>query len=269
MAKGSRCCSTNGSNLTMLSAFGLVQMSDLLRGVDPRLPNQDSIGSKVAPLIRQDMRQYINDNGWDIEVINEIGSFVITAPQRITGEYIQYVYNLSVDGWGLWRGLAMNCAQTWHNVTYFGTKDGKIYAMDSLKDNVLLNPTQEINGEDIEFSMLTSYQHLGSPAEYKIGMMIRPDFLADVAPSVNVKFQYNYNILESILPPSAAGQSTSGWDLSIWDNAIWSAGVKLNFDKVFGGSGIGRYLAVAIRGYALGGTGLSSIDIFWNKGGSL
>ena len=56
------------------------------------------------------------------------------------------------------------------------------------------------------------------------------------------------------------------WDVSLWDEGIWEAGQLLHFDRVTGGTGIGRYISVAIRGQALAGTILASTDFSWDKG---
>jgi hypothetical protein len=267
MANGANSVSQYGGNLTLLSTFGMVQMSDLLRGVDPRMPDADSVGAKIASIIRTDMRQYRSDPGWDVKHLQSEGVMMITTPIRLNGQYLQYVYNINVGGWGIWRGVPITAIDTWENFVYFGTADGRVMVMDTSKDNILIDPPPNtVNGQVIEFSMLHSYTALGDPTIQKRGKLIRPDFLTTANLAYSAKFSYDFDVAEipanNTVPKTGDGE----WDVSLWDQAIWGSGELLHFDRITGGTGIGRYISVAIRGQALSGTILASTDICWDKG---
>ncbi len=267
MAKGANTGSQYGGNVTLLSTYGLVQMSDLLRGVDPRYSDAQVMGGKIASIIRTDMRQYRSDNGWDIKHLQSEGVVIITSPVRLNGEYLQYVYNISVGGWGMWRGLPITSIETWENFVYFGTADNRVCVMDVTKDNVLINPPPDtLNGNLIEFSMLHSFTALGDPTIQKRGKLIRPDFLSTANLGYSTKFTYDFAIAEIPNNSVTPGVGDALWDISLWDEAIWGAGELLHFDRITGGTGIGRYVSVAIRGESLAGTILASTDICWDKG---
>lgn len=146
--------------------------------------------------------------------------------------------------------------------------------MDVDKDNVLLTPQVQPraripNGQEIEFSLLTSFNSLGFPAKFKRGKMIRADFLGATKPTYTTKFKYDYDtsrIVGVVVPPS---QDASIWDLAIWDQSVWESGDLVNWDSISGSWGTGRYLAVAIKGKGLTGTILASLDIFFDSGGGL
>lgn len=271
MANGSRCASQYGGNVALLSSYGIQQMSDLLRGVDPRIGDQDSIGAKITAFIRDDMKQYRNDDGWDIKFLQTSGVIIVTTPKRLDGTTIQYVYQGDVGGWGIWRDLAMTCVDVWEDKVYFGTEDGRIMVMDVTRDNVLITPPPEnkFNGNDIAFSFLSSYQDFDSPAQFKRGKLIRPNFISRSDVGFNTKFLYNYDVSELATSAIAPLKGQALWDIALWDNAIWDDSSLQLFDRVVGASGIGRYLAVAIRGAGISGTRLASIDVFWDTGGGL
>lgn len=269
MANGSRCVSQYGGNVSLLSTFGLTQMSDLLRGVDPRASEVDSIGAKIAPLIRRDMLTYRNESGWDIKYLQTQGIIMLTTPKRLDGQYLQYVYNVSVGGWGLWRGVPITSVDVWENSVYFGTEDGRIMVMDVDKDQVLIDPPGEINGVEIEFSMLHNYLDLDDPSLYKRGTFIRPDFLSELKPTYATKFLYDYDNSEITTIPPSDVNALAQWDISNWDEAFWTNSALKHFDKVSGGTGIGRYVSVAIKGRAISGTLLASTDVTWDTGGFL
>lgn len=265
--KGGRAASQYGGNVNLLTTYGFMQMSDLLRGVDPRLPNEDSIGSKISPIIRQEMPQYRDDYGWDVKFLQSEGFVIITSPQRINGEYIQYVYNQAVGGWGFWRGVPIVSVDSWKSSVYFGTLDGRVYVMDTNKDNVQIDPPEPLsNGQLIPFSLLHNYQDLGQPAIFKRGKLIRPNFLSTQKPAYDAKFFYDYDVGELTSVPPNVNERGYLWDLSIWDLALWSSVKTTLHDRVIGGGGIGRYVSVAIKGQAVSGTILASTDISWDTG---
>lgn len=267
MARGQRCASQYGGNTAFLSTFGITQMSDLLRGVDPRLISGDSLGAKIAPLIRNDMRTLRDNLGWDIRYLQVEGVIIVTTPQRINGEFLQYVYNVSVDGWGVWRGPPIRCADVWNGVVYFGTEDGKVMAMDVDRDNVLLDPIPgEINGDLIEFSILHNYLDLDEPSVFKRGKFIRPDILSRQQPSFNAKFLYDYSVAEIPDVPLPPESEAAVWDISFWDQGVWQTDENINYGRVIGGEGIGRYISVAIKGHSVSRASLVSTDVTWDKG---
>ena len=267
MAKGHRAASQYGGNTAFLSSLGVTQMSDLLRGVDPRLMTGDSLGAKISPLIRQDMRQYKDDAGWDIRYLHTEGVIIVTSPRRLNGQYLQYVYNISVDGWGIWRGLPITSIDVWNGFVYFGTQDNKVMVMDVARDNVVLDPPEgEVNGRLIEFSMLHNYLDMDDPSIQKRGKFIRPDFLSKQDLTYASKFLYNYKVIEiNDVPPITESQQ-SLWDTALWDIGVWDTDILQHFDKIIGGTGMGRYLSVAIKGQAISGTTLVSTDVTWDSG---
>ncbi len=266
MAKGNKCASQYGGNTTLLSAFGITQMSDLLQGVDPRGNEDDSIGARISPAIRRDMQLYRDFDGWDIKFLQKNGILIVTTPVRDDGTYIQYVYNHSIRAWGLWRGLPILSIDSWNDEIYFGSIDSKVYSMDADKDNILIIPEDEINGLPIEFSMLHNYSDLDDPSTYKRGKLIRPDFLAPVNPSYIAKFFYNYEVGEIGVIPFSDTFNIALWDDAVWDKDVWATTDLLNFDRIIGGSGMGRYVSVAVKGEGLAGTSLISVDITWDTG---
>ncbi len=267
MASGSRCASQYGGNTAFLSSFGITQMSDLLRGTDTNTLAEDSLGAKISPLIRQDMRIYKDNQGWDIRYLQTEGVIIITSPVRFNGQYLQYVYNVSVDGWGIWRGVPITSVDVWRGLVYFGTANNEVMVMDVTRDGVVLDPPEdEINGRLIEFSMLHNYLDLDDPSLQKRGKFIRPDFLSKALPAYNAKFLYDYNVEEINGVPTVPQPPEALWDIAEWDNAFWESDRFQHFDRVIGGVGMGRYISVAIKGEALSRTSLVSTDITWDAG---
>ena len=155
------------------------------------------------------------------------------------------------------------------NKVYFGTVDNKVYVMDVYRDNVLIDTSDEnALGEPIEFSVLTSYSDGGSPGTNKRLQYVRPNFLAVNPPAYQTKVFYDYQIVEDNFPfPIAPVTTASVWDTSKWDVGTWGTGGVVTEDRLQGASGMGRAVAVALRGEASAESQLVAFEVTWTSGG--
>ena len=270
--EGRRFFSEYSGELYLLSSFGLVAMSDLLVGVDSQDKSRTSLTFPIAQIIRNALELTGDRLGWQPTFMPSLGILLITSPiDPITGVYRQYQMNLAVEGWGFWRSVPMECAAEFNGSVYFGTSDSRIMVMDVYVDGVVLDPPEdEFNGYPINYSMLTAYSDVGSAATFKRAQFIRPDITSVTNPSYQTKVLYDYSFTEVIfnIPPDnllAFGQ----WDIDEWDIAIWGEGNPRTFHKLIGSGGVGRTMAVAIRGTSINLTRLISFDIMWIDGGYL
>jgi hypothetical protein len=143
--------------------------------------------------------------------------------------------------------------------------------MDVTLDNVLITApaAPATNGTAIEYSILHTASDMGTPGEMKRAAFVRPNFRADFAPVYDTKILYDYSLAEFSPTLSANPSSASAWDTAVWNTSTWGSGASTAFSKATGANGIGRTLAVAIRGNATAATVLISTDIMWNNGGVL
>jgi len=264
----SRFSAEYGGNLMLLSAYGLNSMTDLLEGTDGKDINALTITQNVASLIRADMITQRLDRNWMVKYLPSIGSICIAEPQREDGRFQQYVMHTLTTGWGIWRDLPMNCSEDWNGFVYFGTLDGRVMKMDVELDNSLItpDPVNPINGEPIDFSILTTFQDFGEPALFKRGKYVRPQFLAQIEPKTTTRFRYDYNLSELTNLNAEILSLGSRWDIDNWDEAIWAGENPKGFDQIVGGWGMGRNIAIAMRGNSTTRTTLVSWDVIWDSG---
>lgn len=267
--KGYRAGLEFSADLYLLSAYGLVSMTDTLNGVRPSDPRKDSLPFKISQALQTSMKTLRDENGWDIKFLASEGAVIIVSPVQADGTYLNYVVNMVNDGWGFWRGPPILSIDVWNNNVYFGTADNRIFVMDIYRDEQLITPAGAVNGDPIEYSILHSFSDMGSPGQNKRAVFVRPNFRAIYEPVFDTKILYDYNIDEfspnyTIIPSTA-----SLWDTAVWDAAVWSATEKSSYNRVSGSAGFGRAMAVAIRGKAEEDTLLVSTDIGWNEGGMM
>jgi hypothetical protein len=187
-------------------------------------------------------------------------------------EYEQFYYNVATRGWGVWRGVPIECFTTYADSVYIGTADSRILIMDSTVDNVLITPAiPPVNGDDIEFSVLTAYSNMEAEGVYKKVHLIRPDFISSLAPSYSSQIRWDFDTLEgidnSLTVPAASASAL--WDTGKFESAIWASGAPVAFPSIGGAWGGGRYGAVATKGTCRADTVLVGWDVVYSIGGPM
>ena len=266
----------SGGELFLLSVYGLVSMSDLLSGVDTATLRSDVEGStmayKIAGLIRQEMREKVALEGWDVTVIPSSGGLLISSPTVGSAAPIQYYYNIGVQAWGLWRGVPMTCFDEYKGSVVFGTADGRVCRMDVPVDDQRITPIEpDFNGEAIVFSILTSFTSFGQPAVYKNPKLIRPDFISAEAPLHSSVVRFDFDTSEGVdFQFSIPNRFSSGfWDVDSFDAAVWGSDTGTTFPTIGGSWGSGRYMAIATKGSAKTTTRLIGWDLIYSVGGPM
>ena len=270
--EGRRFASEYSGDLYVLSAFGLISMSDLLKGVDSANPAEGSLAFKIARPLRIDIQEKIDMLGWEPIFLPPLGQLLITVPKSSKDrEWIQYGMNLAVEGWGLWRGVPAQCAEDFAGKVYFGTPDGRVCVMDQTVDEVKITPPAlpEPNGNAIPFSILSSYTYMGTPAVFKRVQMLRPNFFSRTEPAYEVKILYDYDYEEPSIGAEAPAIGQSTWDVGLWDQAIWYSELGTGQFSLIGVAGIGRSIAVAMRGSSREPLRFISWDAMWQAGGPI
>jgi hypothetical protein len=268
--------SEQGGELFLLSAYGLSSMNDLLQGVDSNSLQagleSNGMAAKIGGQIRTDMKNKIDDRGWDVALVPTEGGVLVSTPTLGSAAPIQYYYNLTTQGWGIWRGVPMQCFTEFQDAVYFGTQDGRIMRMDVPVDDMKLTPDNpNFNGEDIEFSILTAFSALEAEGVYKRVKLIRPDFLASLKPLHSSQIRYDYDINEGELidQQTPSGGTLGLWDVSNWDEAVWASAAGSTFPTIGGAWGYGRYVAVATKGASRARTRLIGWDLIYDIGGPM
>jgi hypothetical protein len=269
-----RFASEQGGELYILSAYGLSSMNDLLQGVDSNTLQADldgtTIAAKIAGLIRDKMKTGINLDGWDVSMIPSQGGMLIQIPTEGSAAALQYYYNFSTQGWGIWRGVPMTCFEEYEDSVFFGTLDGRVCRMDVPLDNIKLDDSNPLDvGDAIEFSILTAFNSMGQDGVFKRVKLIRPDFVAQEEPEHSSVARFDFDVSEAIdfQLYDPVRFPVGNWDVNNWDEAIWGSSTGLTFPTIGGAWGTGRYVAIATKGTTRSVTRLVGWDIIFDAGG--
>jgi hypothetical protein len=83
------------------------------------------------------------------------------------------------------------------------------------------------------------------------------------------KAVYEY-VWEEIEIPHTEYLAPQGvWDRSKWDRAVWSSQFAWGSTQLHGASGMGRSVAIAVKGSSLDPLRLVSFDVIWKTGGAI
>ena len=255
-----------GGDVTILSSLGVTLISSLLSS-DTTLVGDAFLTYNITRYIRAEMDKTVDEFGWSIELVPTEGVAVITVPKPpfTSREPIQFVVNTITDAWCMFRGLDMVCQEKNNTGYYFGTHDGRAMKYEGAVDNANLAGDSSL---PINFSMLTHYTNLGSAGTWKRPQFIRPSWVAATEPVYNVQMRYDHDISELGISPPFTTHDIALWDQAIWDRDVW-AGTAQSYLETVGVDGMGRYLAVAIRGEATVETSYIGADLMLDSGGLL
>jgi hypothetical protein len=261
---GRRMTTDNGGDLLVACSNGLIPTSKLTIGGASYSSQYET--NKIANLWNQLQKQTSSLRGWAMRIHPQDGCLMSLVPVAANQPTQQLVMSLSTKGWHQYRDMPMGvCAEPWGGSLYFGTEDGRVCVNDGYVDGVLLADPNSY--ATINWSLLTGFSNLGVPNQKRV-QIIRPTILSQggsIAHEAQVRYRWS---LDEIAAVSASPASGSAWDSALWDQAVWGGAYQAQ-QRVFGASGVGPEVAIAIRGAASSRMTLTGIDVAYDAGGLL
>lgn len=267
---GHRFATEYGGEVFFLSSFGLLPLSQIMNGAATEDPSS-YMTYKVAAFIRPQLTINLDDYGWQVFHFSDDGNMEIGAPPPDDGGSTrQYVFDYPTQAWSIARDIDMGHAATWQGKLYFTdyTLD-KLWEFDgqTTVDKVHLDPDTDGVAVPITISSLSFYSPLEAPAQYKRVQYIRPMWVGGAVPVFTVQARYDYDIQEVMTTPALASNSETGfWDAGVFELSIWGGSQNAS-DNPRGANGMGRHVAVAMRGRSSEDVTLIGFDIIFDTGG--
>jgi hypothetical protein len=174
--------------------------------------------------------------------------------------------SMASKGWARLIGIPMTTMETWRGKLYFGTADSRVCVNEGYVDGVTLDSTTMW---EIEFSLLTSFQGLGSAQKKRIHM-IRPHFMTDgTNPGYTTESRWDFDIsaVTNMSVPAELFEK-SIWNEGLWDVNKWDDGIDKG-GRYYGAAGIGTHAAVVLTGSAKTNTTFVGFDVVIEQGGIL
>lgn len=263
---GRRITTDVGGELLVMSSTGVQSMNKLTSGGAVYSTQYET--AKIANLWNQLQSATAGLRGWAMRIHPADASLLATVPVAVNQDAQVLAMSLTTRGWHQYRDLPVGlCAEPWNGTLYFGTNDGKICVNDGYVDGVLLgNPNAYA---PIEWSLLTGFSNGGDPRVKRV-QNIRATLMSQAG---NIPFEaqarYAWDMNEIANAP--AGTPTgSAWDLASWDadDAIWGGAYQPQAG-IFGATGIGAEVAIAMRGQATSRMTLTGINVEFDVAGRM
>lgn len=261
---GRRVAGSFGGELYLLSSYGVIPITKLLSGAVVQEQNS-AISERITPLIKAQMSNLRNSLGWEVQLIPDGNLLIVSVPIVDGNRDIQFVQSLNKTGWGIYRDLPYYTGGEWNGTFYFSDGAGTVYSHTGTVDNLNLAGT---SSDEIEFSVLTAFQDLPPQGTFKRVQYARATFLSQGTPGYEITVRYDYQLEEG--DPVITASTTGGalWDTAIWDSSFWGGGFVVTQTPV-GGAGMGRSVALALRGNSSIDTTLVKFEVLFDGGNYL
>jgi hypothetical protein len=261
---GRRIATEYGGDVLILSTLGVIPLSKLVAGQAKEKSSQYTT-FKVQPIFNFLVAAYGREMGWGMYVHPTDNVLLIATPEIPGQGNLQLAMSLSaMQGWGVYRDLPMLSAGVWNGKLYFGTSDGRVLVNDGQVDGVTLADPSSFTL--VNYSLILGYRDMGSAAHKRV-KLIEPTILSGAPDdTVEATALYGYNLLEPPPPSPSPGGAGNAWDEGAWDVAVWGGDYTAT-QPLQGSGGVGRDVAIAIRGAAKSRTILTGVRVYFDTGG--
>jgi hypothetical protein len=262
---GRRVGSQFGGDLLLLSTYGLVSMQDLLKGANP-FTIEGSLSYKIQDFLTIVMRETREMLGWEVKLHPNISRIIISTPKLPGEPFVQFVYDVDLQAWSIWEDMPLLTSESFEGESYFGSEDVRVWKIEGNMDNVTLADPMN-DSELIYWRLLTAYSDLEAPETFKRCSFLRPVFISELTPTVDIRAFYDYDL--SQLPDVTAGGIPPLWGTAIWDVDIWPIESPNRIKPPVGAAGMGKVVAVAMSGRSQAETTLIAIGMLYDSGGMM
>jgi hypothetical protein len=240
--------------------FGLVPLSKIATFGEAATEAENVVSRNITNLLSQDLATSFGEWGFDLRFVPSEGFLALMTPKVSGEEFKQYIFGVANRGWTTYEGIPWIHCEVHGGSMFMGTDDGRVIKYTGYLDD---------NTDSVEWHLITRFNDYGEPALNKRGQFCRPIFITQATPSWFAEARYDFDMSRVSATPTPPSVATPGsWDSAIWDTDVWT-GQNIISQRLQGTTGIGRYVAIALRGSSYVPTTLAGIDIMMDAGGML
>ena len=264
---GHRVATRYGGDIILISQFGIVYMSDLLKSTKVN-PTEDNSGRYVQQLVSGAVTTYGDKFGWQPFIFPGANMVIINIPNTDTTAF-QYVQNDITKAWSEFLGYNANCWELHDQKPFYGGFGAVYRAWEQFTDDCAIDSNGKyVPGSEIRSEAQTSFSFFNEGPVQKQFHLVRPAIISAGQFRLNYAVNVDYS-LASALSPAAFEQSVPGiWDESAWDVAHWAGGLR-TFNDWLGSEGIGINASLRIMLLSSSETYWASTDWLYEPGGVL
>ena len=264
---GHRVATRFGGDILMVTQFGIVYLSDLLKSTKVN-PSEDNSGRYVQQLVSNAVTLFGNNFGWQPFIFPGANMVIINIPNTDTTSF-QYVQNDITKAWSEFLGYNANCWELHRQKPFFGGFGAVYRAWERTTDNcVVQNDGTYVLGDEIRWEAMSSFSFFGEGPNQKQFHMVRPNIVSEGQFSINFSTNVNFSFNAPLSPASFDTYIPGKWDEGLWDSAVWAGGLR-TFMSWLGAEGIGINATIRLLGLSSSETYWASVDWLYENGGVL
>jgi hypothetical protein len=229
---GRRCMMKYRGDVLLLTVEGVFPLSKALQG--QQLDLTAALTDKIRGPMRDAASLYRDNSGWQMTHYPQGSQLLLNVPLS-TGEE-QYVMNTITGSWGRYSGITANCWGVFGRDLYYGG-NGIVAKFGS--------GVYADGGVNINTDLKQAFSYFNARGRVKHVEAVRPNFIANGAPSVVLGMAVDYGNDEPTATLSFTTPDTGVWDVSEWDNDDWGGSAAFNDWQTIGP--VGTALALRMK----------------------
>jgi hypothetical protein len=223
---GRRAAVRYGGDVLLISQFGAVQMSDLLKSTKVN-PSQENNSKYVQQLISAAVTVTGDLFGWQPFIFPGANMLILNIPATESNSY-QLVMNDITKAWSEFLGYEAYCWELHDEKPFFGSFGAVYQAWSGTTDGEYFDTdtNKEMHGAEIRAEVQSTFDYFGSFGQQKHFKMVRPTIMSRGAFSLSMSVNTDF-VFDTPLAPASFALTTPGvWDQSFWDQAVWEGGLQ-------------------------------------------
>lgn len=220
---GRRAACRYGGDVLILTQFGIVMLSDLLKSTKVN-PAEENAGRYVQQLVSAAVTTTGDLFGWQPFVFPGANMVMLNIPATPTTRY-QFAMNDITKAWSEFLGYEANCWELFDQLPMYGAEGAVYRAWEGTTDGAYFQDGNLVPGDEIRAEAQTSFSYFGSTTINKHYKMVRPCILSTGQFSVSLAANVNFSFNTAVAPAAFQTLSPGRWDEDLWDSAIWGGGL--------------------------------------------
>lgn len=221
---GNRFACRYGGDIIMLTQFGIVQLSNLLKSTKVN-PTDNDWAQKVQYLISGAATEFGERFGWQPFVFPGANMVMVNVPTTDATSF-QFVENDITKAWSEFIGYQAHCWELHNQLPVYGGLGAVYRAWEQFTDDAIIDDNGKLTpGAVIRSEAQTSFSYFNSLGQQKHFKMVRPSILSrgffNLSLSCNVDFVFD----TPTAPGSFSIEEPGRWDEDKWDAAVWAGGL--------------------------------------------
>jgi hypothetical protein len=262
---GHRIATRFGGDILMLTQFGIVYMSDLLKSTKVN-PTQENSGRYIQQLVSQAVSLHGDRFGWQPFIFPGQNMVMINVPSTDTTVF-QFVQNDITKAWSEFLGYNAYCWELHQQLPFFGSQGGVYRAWEQYTDDAIVSDTGQVTlGSPIRSEAQTTFSFFGEGPVQKQFHMVRPVIVSQGQFSLSFSTNIDYAFNAPLYPATFTSFLPGRWDEDLWDSAKWAGGL-MTFMDWLGSEGIGTNASIRMLLQSSSETYWASVDWLYEPGG--